>query len=32
MFLIEKKDKLKEIYDAQGITGLTAYVSGVIAR
>lgn len=32
LFLIEKKDKLKEIYDAQGITGLTAYVSGVIAR
>lgn len=32
MYLIEKKDKLKELYDAQGITGLTAYVSGVIAR
>lgn len=32
MYLIEKKDKLKELYDAQGITGLTAYVSGIIAR
>lgn len=32
LYLIEKKDKLKELYDTQGITGLTAYVSGVIAR
>ena len=32
MYLVEKKDKLKELYDLQGITGLTAYVSGVIAR
>ena len=32
MYLCEKKDKLKELYDTQGITGLTAYVSGVIAR
>ena len=32
LFLIEKKDKLKELYDTQGITGLTAYVSGIIAR
>lgn len=32
LFLLEKKDKLKELYDTQGITGLTAYVSGVIAR
>ena len=26
------KDKLKQLYDTQGITGLTAYVSGIIAR
>lgn len=32
LYLIEKKDKLKELYDTQGITGLTAYVSGIIAR
>lgn len=32
LFLIEKKDKLKELYDTQGITGLTAYVSGLVAR
>lgn len=32
LYLVEKKDKLKELYDMQGITGLTAYVSGVIAR
>ena len=32
LYLIEKKDKLKELYDNQGITGLTAYVSGIIAR
>lgn len=32
LYLIEKKDHLKELYDSQGITGLTAYVSGVIAR
>lgn len=32
VYLIEKKDKLKELYDTQGITGLTAYVSGIIAR
>lgn len=32
LYLIEKKDKLKELYDTQGVTGLTAYVSGVIAR
>ena len=32
IYLIEKKDKLKELYDTQGITGLTAYVSGIIAR
>ena len=32
LYLVEKKDKLKELYDTQGITGLTAYVSGVIAR
>lgn len=32
MYLIEKKEKLKELYDTQGITGLTAYVSGVISR
>lgn len=32
LYLVEKKDKLKEIYDTQGITGLTAYVSGIIAR
>lgn len=32
LFLIEKKDKLKELYNTQGITGLTAYVSGIIAR
>lgn len=32
LYLIEKKDKLKELYDTQGITGLTAYVSGMIAR
>lgn len=32
LYLVEKKDKLKELYDNQGITGLTAYVSGIIAR
>lgn len=32
LYLVEKKDKLKELYDTQGITGLTAYVSGIIAR
>lgn len=32
LYLLEKKEKLKELYDTQGITGLTAYVSGVIAR
>lgn len=32
LYLIEKKSKLKELYDMQGITGLTAYVSGIIAR
>ena len=32
LYIIEKKDKLKELYDTQGITGLTAYVSGIIAR
>lgn len=32
LLLLEKQDKLKELYDNQGITGLTAYVSGVIAR
>ena len=32
LMLLEKKDKLKELYDTQGITGLTAYVSGLIAR
>ena len=32
LYLVEIKDKLKELYDTQGITGLTAYVSGVIAR
>lgn len=32
LMLLEKKDKLKELYDTQGITGLTAYVSGMIAR
>ena len=32
LYLIEKKEKLKELYDTQGITGITAYVSGVIAR
>ena len=32
LYLIEKKDKLKELYDTQGITGITAYISGVIAR
>lgn len=32
LYILEKKDKLKELYDTQGITGLTAYVSGIIAR
>lgn len=32
VYILEKKDKLKELYDTQGITGLTAYVSGIIAR
>lgn len=32
LMLLEKKEKLKELYDTQGITGLTAYCSGMIAR
>lgn len=32
LMLLEKQDKLKDLYDTQGITGLTAYVSGIIAR
>lgn len=32
LYILEKKDKMKELYDTQGITGLTAYVSGIIAR
>lgn len=32
LYILEKKDKMKELYDTQGITGLTAYVSGIISR
>ena len=32
LYILEKKEKMKELYDTQGITGLTAYVSGIIAR
>ena len=32
LMLIEKKAYLKQLYDTQGITGLTAVVSGIIHR
>lgn len=32
LMVLEKKDYFKKLYDEQGITGLTAYVSGMIAR
>lgn len=32
LMLVEKKDYLKNLYDTQGITGLTATVAGIIHR
>lgn len=32
LILVEKKDYLKNLYDTQGITGLTATVAGIIHR
>lgn len=32
LMLVEKKDYLKNLYDTQGITGLTATVAGIVHR